>query len=92
MMISENTNIVISLWTIGGLIISIIVFTVKITSMKNKIDNDINTLKEKALVEEKERVILIAKTNSYDITLAKLQITMENMEKILVKISSKLDI
>jgi len=88
-MITEQTQIITNIGTIISFIISIVVFAVKFTSLKEKLCYRIETLEDKCKVTENTIKVLEAKSNNTDLVIMRIDTKLDSMTELLLDLKKQ---
>lgn len=90
MEISAETNILINLWTLAGLILFLIVQAVKLATYKASIDNRMNIVEKDNKKQEECINDLTTRINKSDVAFAEIKVKLVNIEALLVDMKTQI--
>lgn len=86
---SQNTEIATNIWSIVALIIAIVSFAVKFTSLKDKLEYRTKTAEDKIIELEKEACVTREKINNNDVVVMEIRTKLNNIEAMLLEMRKK---
>lgn len=89
MEVTSNTGFYTTFWTAIVLIISIITYAIKLTTLKNNLEYRLVTSEEKLKEHCVEIEMLKTKSNNNDIVVMEIRTKLANIETLLMKMESK---
>ena len=86
---TQNTEIATNIWSIIVIIIAIVSFAVKFTSLRDKLDYRIKTAEDKIEKLEAEFCSLQTKVNNNDVIVMEIRTKLNNIEAMLLEMRKK---
>ena len=87
---STTTQIYMSLWTVIAVILAIITFAIKITTLKNNMEYRLKNSEDKNTEQEKELARFNDKVNQFDVAFAEIKIRLTNIETLLLELKQQI--
>lgn len=86
MEITANTEFYTTIWTIIALLIFVITYAIRLTSLKDKLEYRITSAELKGMEQEKIICRLTEKVNSADVAFMEIRTKLANIESLLMEI------
>ena len=90
MVIGDETNVIINLWTLIGLVIFLIIQAIKLTAYKASIENRINVVEKDNQKQEECIIDLTNRFNKSDVAFAEIKVKLINIEALLMDMKQQI--